>query len=78
MIEKNLSCCYHSTEVELCDHPSIHITKLLMVKYFLKQHSLILLSHLASLFTKVEVFFLMVIRSNSATSFELIEVCDVS
>ena len=25
MIEKNLICCYHSTEVELCDHPSIHI-----------------------------------------------------
>ena len=33
MIEKNLICCYHITEVELCDHPSIHITKLLMVKY---------------------------------------------
>ena len=56
MIEKNLICCYHSTEVELCAHPCIHITKLLMVKYFLKHHALILLSDLASLFTKVEVF----------------------
>ena len=49
MIEKNIICCYYSTEVELCGHPSIHIPKLLiMVKYFPKNHSLTLLSHLAS------------------------------
>ena len=53
MKEKNIICCYDSTEVELCGHPSIHIPKLLMVKYFLKNHSLTLLSHLASLFIKV-------------------------
>ena len=66
MIEKNIICCYYSTEVEPCGHPSIHIPKLLMVKYFpnfinyhfvlLKHHSLTLLSHLASMFIKVEVF----------------------
>ena len=39
------------------DHPSIHIPKLLKVKYFLKTHSLTLLSHLTRLVIKVEVFF---------------------
>ena len=24
MIEKNIICCYYSTEVEPCGHPSIH------------------------------------------------------
>ena len=56
LIEKNIICCYDSTEVQLCGHPSIHIQKLLMVKYFMKHNSLTLLSHLASLFIKVEVF----------------------
>ena len=46
MIEENIIFCYYSTKVEL-----------LMVKYFPKHHSLTLLSHLASLFLKVEVFF---------------------
>ena len=40
MKKKNIICWYYSTEVELRDHPSIRITKLLMVKYFLKNHSL--------------------------------------
>ena len=51
MIDKNIICCYYSTEVEPCGHPSIHIPKLLMVKYFPKHHSLTLLSHMASLFS---------------------------
>ena len=51
-----MSICYDSTEVELCGHPSIHIQKLLILNYFLKHHSLTLLSHLASLFIKEEVF----------------------
>ena len=53
----NIICWYYSTKVELHDHPSIRIPKLLMVKYFLNNHSWTLLSHLASLFIKVEVFF---------------------
>ena len=57
IIEKNIICCYYSTEVEPCGHPSIHIPKLLMVKYFPKHQLLTLLSHLASLSIKLEVFF---------------------
>ena len=52
MNEKNIICWYYSTDVEL-----LIVPKLLIVKYFLKNHSLTLLSHLASLFIKVEVFF---------------------
>ena len=40
MKKKNIICWDYSTEVELRDHPSIRITKLSMVKYFLKNHSL--------------------------------------
>ena len=55
---ENIICGYYSTEVDTCGHPSIHMSKLLMVKYFPQHHLLTLRSHLASLFIKLEVFFI--------------------